>query len=114
VHLLLVAGIIVSAVGDELMLKHPHGHADATTTAVLIGGPALYLAGNLLFKWLTAGWPPLSHLAGLGMLVALVPATPHVQALPLGAAATLVLIVVAGWETVSLQWRRRPQSEQRG
>ena len=46
-HLLLVAGIIVVAVGDELVLAHPTGHTDAKTAAVLIGGPALYLAGNL-------------------------------------------------------------------
>ena len=34
VHLLLVAGIVVSAVADELVLKYPHGHADGKTIAV--------------------------------------------------------------------------------
>jgi low temperature requirement protein LtrA len=114
VHLLLVAGIIVSAVADELVLKHPHGHADAKTTAVLIGGPALYLIGNLLFKWVTAGWPPLSHLAGLALLVALVAVAAHVPVLLLGAAASLILVVVAGWETISLQSQRAAGSEHGG
>jgi len=50
VHLLLVAGIIVSAVADEIVLKHPHGQPDAQTIAVLIAGPTLYLVGNLMFK----------------------------------------------------------------
>jgi low temperature requirement protein LtrA len=114
VHLLLVAGIIVSAAADELLLKHPHGHADAKTTAVLIGGPALYLIGNLLFKWVTAGWPPLSHLAGLALLVALVAAAAHVPVLALGAATSLILVVVAGWETISLQLDRAAGSEHGG
>ena len=61
-HIIIVAGIIVSAVGDELVLHHPEGHdghTDATTLAVILGGPALYLAGNSLFKRLSA---PTSHL----------------------------------------------------
>jgi len=76
VHLLLVAGIIVVAVGDELVLAHPTGHADAKTAAVLIGGPALYLAGNLLFKRVSARHFALSHLVGLGLLALLVPGRP--------------------------------------
>jgi low temperature requirement protein LtrA len=109
VHLLLVAGIIVSAVGDGLILKDPHGVATAAGIDVLIGGPALYLIGNLLFKWLTAGWPPLSHLAGLALLAALIPLARHISMLSLGAAASLILVVVAVWELVSLQ--SRPSSE---
>ena len=61
-HLPLVAGIVVAAVGDELVLAHPTGHTDAKTAAVLLGGPALYLLGNLLFKRATASSPALvSH-----------------------------------------------------
>ena len=55
-HILMVAGIIVAAVADELALHHPGGHTDLKTAAVILGGPALYLAGNSLFKWLTAPW----------------------------------------------------------
>jgi low temperature requirement protein LtrA len=112
VHLLLVAGIIVSAVADGLTLKHPQGETSAAGVAVLIGGPALYLVGNLLFKWLTAGWPPLSHLAGLALLVALVPLSLHVSMLSLGTLASLLLAVVAAWETLSLQSRHRSRTEQ--
>jgi low temperature requirement protein LtrA len=111
VHLLPVAGIIVSAVADELILKHPEGHANAASVAVIIGGPALYLIGNLLFKWLTAGWPPLSHLAGLILLAAVVPFAPHVSMLLLGSAASVLLVVVAAWETLSLQARREGMDE---
>ena len=43
-----------------------NGHNDIETAAVLIGGPALYLLGNPLFKRLSAPNLPLSHLVGLG------------------------------------------------
>ena len=112
VHLLPVAGIIVAAVADELILKHPGGHTDIRTIAVVIGGPALYLSGTLLFKWVTAGWPPLSHLAGLSLLAAIVPLAPHVSVLSLGAAAGLVLVVIAAWETISLRSRRASAAEE--
>jgi low temperature requirement protein LtrA len=102
IHVLMVAGIILGAVSDEIMLKHPEGHHDLATTLVLTGGPALFLAGCLLFKWTTAGRPPLSHLVGLGLLAVLFLVAPSLSAIMLGAAANLVLVAVAAWETVSL------------
>ena len=73
VHLVIVAGIILVAVGGEAVLAHPFGHAEAGTTAVILGGPALYLAGNALFKRESAPRLPLSHLAGIGALALLAP-----------------------------------------
>jgi low temperature requirement protein LtrA len=102
-HILLVAGIIVAAVGDDLAQHHPNGHNDAGTAAVLIGGPALYLIGNLLFKRLSAPHLPLSHLVGLGLLALLIPAVPVTTPLLLSSATTAVLIVVAAWESISLR-----------
>jgi low temperature requirement protein LtrA len=100
-HLLLIAGVIVVAVGDELVLAHPGGHIDAKAAAVLIGGPALYLLGNLLFKRVCADGFARSHLVGLGLLALLVPAVPALSPLLLSAATTLVLVLVAVWETRS-------------
>ena len=42
IHLPIVAGIIVAAVGDELVLAHPTGHTDAKTVVALLGGAALF------------------------------------------------------------------------
>lgn len=106
IHLLLVAGIIVAAVGDELVLAHPAGHMDAKTAAVLLGGPALYLIGNLMFKRLSARYFPLSHLVGLGLLALLVPVAAVASPLVLSGATTLVLVIVAIWETWSLMGTR--------
>ncbi|MEJ0075676.1 MAG: low temperature requirement protein A [Alphaproteobacteria bacterium] len=101
-HIPIVAGIIVAAVADELTLHHPGGHTDIKTAAVILGGPALYLAGNLMFKWLTAPHPPLSHMVGLGLLAALSVAVPFAPPLALATATTAVLILVAVWEWLSL------------
>jgi low temperature requirement protein LtrA len=101
-HIPIVAGIIVAAVADELTLQHPDGAVGLATAAVILGGPALYLAGNLIFKWLTAPNAPLSHSAGLGLLAALIFAVPHATPLVLSAATTGVLILVGVWEWGSL------------
>ena len=45
-HMPIVAGIIVSAVADELVLKHPGGHSDLKTVMSAIGGPLLFLFGT--------------------------------------------------------------------
>lgn len=101
-HMPIVGGIIVAAVADELVLVHPDGPTSVGTAAAVLGGPALYLFGNMLFKRSTWLHYPLSHLVGLGLLTALAPA--FVLASPLGFAtgANAVLVLVAVWETVSL------------
>jgi low temperature requirement protein LtrA len=101
-HLPLVAGIIVAAVGDELVLAHPAGHTDFKTASTLLGGPALYLVGNLMFKRATSDRPALSHILGLILLAGLVPLASLLQPLSLAVAANLVLVIVAVWETRSL------------
>jgi low temperature requirement protein LtrA len=106
IHILIVSGIIVAAVGDDLALHHPAARLDIATATVLIAGPALYLAGNSLFKRLSATNYPLSHSAGLVLLALLVLAVPIATPLLLSAATTAVLIVVAVWESISLRAAR--------
>ena len=61
----IVAGIIVSAVADELVLKHPGGHSDLNTVLSAIGGPLLFLFGTILFKHSFRGFLQLSHGVGI-------------------------------------------------
>lgn len=102
-HLPIVAGIVVAAVGDELLLQHPETIGDRAAIACLLGGPALFLVGLLAFKRLSAPRTPLSHLVGLALLAAAVPIAPALSALALGALATAVLVLVAVWEHHSLR-----------
>jgi len=108
-HILIIAGIIVSAVADELALAHPHGKADLKTTLVIVGGPILYLLGTALFKKLTSPYFPLSHLVGLGLLVALGFTVNRAAPIHLAVATTAIMVLVAVWEWASLRDRsRRP------
>lgn len=103
--ILIVAGIVATAVGDELILKHPEGHVPPEAAAVLIGGPLLFMLGSVIAKYAVWGkWAP-ARLAGVAGLAALVLAVPYVTPLALAASAMTVLIAVAGWET----WMRHRQ-----
>lgn len=102
-HLPIVAGIIVTAVGDELVLAHPLGHADARTAISLIGGPLLFLIGVILFKHSIHGWFQLSHIAGIGGLIGLIPLSLLLSPLALSCLTSLVLVVVCIWEAMSLK-----------
>jgi low temperature requirement protein LtrA len=106
-HLPLVAGIIVAAVGDELVIAHPTGHTDMKTAIAILGGAALYLTGNLMFKRATADRPALSHIVGLILLALLAPAALVLQPVAFAAATNLVLVLVAAWETISLRGTRQ-------
>lgn len=105
-HLPIIAGVIVCAVADELVLAHPVGPSDARLMIAAVGGPALYLIGNALFKRTIYGFLPLSHHVGLALLLALAFAAPALPPLAVGALSTAVLITVALWETYAQPGRR--------
>src|SRR4051795_9363042 len=50
-HLPIIAGIIASAVGDDLLIAEPHHALHGVGLAMVLGGPALYLLGESLFRW---------------------------------------------------------------
>jgi low temperature requirement protein LtrA len=114
IHLPIVAGIVVSAVGDELLLAHPIGHIGAKEMLSMIVGPLLYLAGVILFKRSIRGHLQLSHLVGIGLLVILIPFAHMLTPLALSAATTAIMLIVAAWEAISLGSRKdatKPHSE---
>jgi len=77
-HMLLVGGVVLVAVGDDLVLAHPDDPLDGTTAAIVVAAAALYLLGNLLFKR-SIGRPWLrSHLLGMAALTALFLAWPAI------------------------------------
>jgi low temperature requirement protein LtrA len=102
-HIPIVAGIIVTAASDEMALAHPLGHAGTAEISCLIGGPALYLFGNLIFKRTNAQHFPLSHLVGLGLLALIVPFAWGLSPLVLSLAASTTLVLVCIWEMRSLK-----------
>jgi low temperature requirement protein LtrA len=101
-HMPIVAGIIVTAVADELVLSHPGGHSEARTVLSAIGGPLLFLIGTILFKHTVRGWLQLSHIVGIAALAALAWFAGELSPVWLSTLTTMILLIVAVWETVSL------------
>ncbi|HEY3678235.1 MAG TPA: low temperature requirement protein A [Bradyrhizobium sp.] len=108
-HMPIVAGIIVSAVADDLVLTHPQGHSDLRITLCAIGGPLLFLFGTILFKHTFRGFLQLSHGAGIVALGVLYWFAGQFSPLLLSIATSAVMVMVAVWESVSLS--SKPQSE---
>jgi low temperature requirement protein LtrA len=95
VHPIIIAGIIVSAAADEVVLAEPSARGVFSTSWLLVGGAALFLAGHAVFKavvWHVVSWPRV--IAVVVLLVLLVPAR-HVSALALATATVAVIIAVA-------------------
>jgi low temperature requirement protein LtrA len=105
-HLPIVAGIILAAVGNKLILTRPDAVPDAFARSVILAGPVIYLAGNAAFKHAIANRWPLSHLVGFALFVVLAAIMDTLPSLALAGAATVILIVVAIWETISLRRSR--------
>ena len=102
-HMPIIAGIIIAAVADELVLKHPGGHSDLKTVISSIGGPLLFLFGTILFKYSFRGFLQLSHGFGIIALCLLAWFASELSPLVLSILTTAILIVVAVWESLSLQ-----------
>lgn len=95
IHLFIVAGIIVTAVGDEFTLAHPDGHGDLKTAAAIVGGPLLYIIGTLLFRRVVTGHLPKIQLLALVALVVIFFAAGLLSPVMLSLVTTVVLVIVA-------------------
>jgi len=109
IHAILVAGIIVTAVGNDLVMAHPHEALGTAQVIVLVAGPAIYLLGSAIYKKVVYGSIPGSHLAGAAALLVLVPVGYAATLLIMGWLTTAVLSAVGLWETRLLRQRRARQ-----
>lgn len=101
VHVIIVAGIVVSAVGNELVIAHPDQAITPTSLLVLLAGPAMYLLGNAVYKKVVYRRFPLSHLVGLGLLAVLALFAHRTDLLMVGGLSTALLVFTAVWESCS-------------
>ena len=106
IHAVLVAGIIVTAVGNDLVQAHPHGAPSLSALLVLSGGPALYLLGSAIYKKIVYDAVPLSHVVGVAALLLLLPFGGRADLLAMGWLTTIVLLGVSLWEARLLRCRR--------
>lgn len=106
IHLPIVAGIVLTAVGDEMLLAHPGGHAGFAEWLAIAGGPAVYLGGIVLFKASLSGRVSAPRLLAIAALLALGPIRAALSPLALAAAVALILVAIGAWETIEM--RRHP------
>ena len=95
IHPVMVAGIIVAAAGDQDILTSPSSHA-APSAWLILGGPALFVAGHAAFTyvmWRDIPWTRLAGVAVLALLGAAVPVLPDIALA--GCAAAVVAVVAA-------------------
>ena len=117
-HIPIVAGIIVLAVADELVMAHPFEPAHLQFVLVVFAGTVLFVAGLAGFKRISSDkpWYPASHVYGLGIAtaIALIGLVFHPPTLILFTATTALFVLVAVWEWGSFHGGWLEPMEQRG
>jgi len=115
-HAPIVAGIIAVAVGDDLLIAEPGRALHGVGLAMVIGGPALYLAGESFFRLRVTGAANAKRLAVTALLVLLMPLGSQIGALALSATVAAVLSALVLWEQqargLSLQLRHLNQQQE--
>jgi low temperature requirement protein LtrA len=109
-HVVMVAGVIVSAVGDEVVIAHPGEALHGAELTAVWAGPAIYLLAQALFRLRMAGTLSTKRSAGALACVVLGLVGGQLDALVLAALLVLVLVAVIGTETVAGR-RRRARGE---
>lgn len=117
-HIPIVAGIVLFAVVDELVLAHPFEPSAPPFVLLVVAAMALFLWGNMAFKGISSGnpWNPLSHGVGLRLTLGIGAWGLHDSPprLALGAASTIALGAVALWEWGSFHGGWIERMEARG
>ncbi|MFU8871535.1 low temperature requirement protein A [Micromonospora sp. SL4-19] len=94
-HLLMVAGVVTTAAGFDLVLHEPTGRTPPAWAAIILGGPTIFLAGRAAFEYEVFSRVSLSRPGGLLALLTIAPAVLFVPPFFAAFGAMLVLAGVA-------------------
>ncbi|MDG4800532.1 low temperature requirement protein A [Micromonospora sp. WMMD980] len=108
-HLLMVAGVVTTAAGFDLVLLEPTGHTPPAWLAVILGGPALFLTGRAAFEYEVFSRVSSSRPGGVLALLCVAPALLFLAPVYASLGAMLVLAGVAGAD--HLRSRGRPPEQ---
>jgi low temperature requirement protein LtrA len=106
-HVVMVAGVIVSAVGQELTIAHPTQVLAGEEVAAVVAGPAIYLLAHALFRLRLAGSVSAKRLGGAVACAAVGGIGAVAPALVVLGLVVVVLVAVIGAEHVTGARRRR-------
>jgi low temperature requirement protein LtrA len=106
-HVVIVAGILLTAVGDEIVIAHPTEElTDAQLTAV-VSGPALYLLAMVLLRLRMSGTLGGRRLAGAAACLAVAAIGTFAPALVVAGLLFAVLVAVIVGDQIAGARRRR-------
>jgi low temperature requirement protein LtrA len=94
-HLLMVVGVLAISAGYELVIQHPFGRIDPVWLTVMLGGPALFIAGRARFEYAVFARVSWDRVIGLLVFVALAPVMRFVSPLAVATTAMAVLLGIA-------------------
>ncbi|MBA3376740.1 MAG: low temperature requirement protein A [Actinobacteria bacterium] len=109
-HVAIVAGIVLSAVGDELVIAHPTEVLPGPELATVVAGPALYLLAHVALRLRMTGTISGKRLTGALACLAVGGVGLFAPALVVGALLVAVLVTVIVVERVA-EARRRTRGE---
>ncbi|RKR88163.1 low temperature requirement protein LtrA [Micromonospora pisi] len=95
VHVVIVAGIVITAGTCQLVIEHPLGRTPPHWIPALLGGPALFLLGRGLLDYVVFGRVSRSRLVGLVLLAAVVPTTPLIPPIAITIIDLVILALIA-------------------
>ena len=99
-HLPIVAGIVLTAVGEEIVIGHPTDDLHVAGAVVTLGGPALYLLG-IMASTVRIGHPPSwLQATAVALLVAAIYPAAHASGLLVLTLVAVMLVVLATAEQI--------------
>lgn len=98
VHAILLAGIIATAVGNDLAMAHPHDVPGMAQLLAMTGGPVVYLLGSAIYKRVVYGVVPLSHVVAAVAVLLVLALGGGMDLLALCWITTGILLVAGFWE----------------
>jgi low temperature requirement protein LtrA len=99
-HLPMIAGIVLLALGVKKTLGHVDAPLDTIPAVALFGGIALYYAGHLGFRLRNVGTVNRPRLVALVVALALIPLAPEVDAIVALALAAVLTAAVIAYEAI--------------
>ena len=105
---MLVAGVILSAIGDGLVIERPTLVLPAAQVSVIVAGPALYLLGHVLFRFRVAASMSWVRLGGAVACVVIAIAGFVLPAIALSGLLVGILALVIAGETLIRSGAPRP------
>jgi low temperature requirement protein LtrA len=97
-HLPIVAGIIMVAIANDLLIAHPHERLAAAGVVMMVAGPALYLLGESLVRLRMIGSMSRQRPLTVVALVLLGVLGRHLPAIALSAGVATILAALTVWD----------------